>query len=181
VQVRRRDVKRAASTLLYNRHAAGFIEPSFTRHSPAWCGRATPLRIGLITDIHYGREVDVRVGRAALRLAEKFRRRRRTDFQPDLSVDMGNRINDADLDADRRRLGNTGLDPQLGWLERGLSTGTHAIVFCHHPLDAHDASRHRYSKDHHDPASANKGVNRFAVRAGTWRGYNSGDPVPVQE
>jgi hypothetical protein len=65
-----------------------------------------PLRIGLITDIHHGPDTDVRIGSAAPELLEKFTRRMRNDFHADLIVDMGDRINDTDLDADRRRLGD---------------------------------------------------------------------------
>src|SRR5437773_7812602 len=65
-----------------------------------------PLRIGLITDIHHGPDVDVRLGSAAPELLEKFTRRMRNDFHPDLIVDLGDRINDTDLDADKRRLGD---------------------------------------------------------------------------
>src|SRR2546425_572320 len=65
-----------------------------------------PLRIGLITDIHHGPDVDVRLGSAAPELLEKFTRRMRNDFRPDLIVDLGDRINDTDLDADKRRLGD---------------------------------------------------------------------------
>jgi len=186
-----------------------------------------PLRIGLVTDIHHGPDMDVRVGSAAPELLEKFTRRMRTDFRPDLIVDMGDRINDTDLEADRRRLGEvrqmletagvpilyvwgnhdllnvpppearailgkkadyeshevggyhlvilnsqdptveriggTLSDAQLDWLERDLAGGTGpTIVFCHHPLDEQDPSRHWYFKDHHDHAWAN---NRQRARA----------------
>ena len=50
-----------------------------------------PLRIGLITDIHHGPDVDVRLGSAAPELLEKFTRRMRNDFHPDLIVDLGDR------------------------------------------------------------------------------------------
>src|SRR5438094_9499178 len=65
-----------------------------------------PLRSGLVTDIHHGPDVDVRVGSAAPELLERFTHRMRTEFHPDLIVDMGDRINDTDLDADKRRLGD---------------------------------------------------------------------------
>jgi hypothetical protein len=42
-----------------------------------------PLRIGLITDIHHGPDVDVRVGSAAPDPLEKFTCRMRTDFRPE--------------------------------------------------------------------------------------------------
>jgi len=61
-------------------------------------------RIGLVTDIHHGPDVDVRVGSAALRLLRQFVARMREEFHPDLVVDLGDRINDIDGAADRRRL-----------------------------------------------------------------------------
>jgi len=193
-----------------------------------------PLRIGLITDIHHGPDVDVRLGSAAPELLEKFTRRMRNDFRPDLIVDLGDRINDTDLDADKRRLGDvrrmleaagvpilyawgnhdllnvsppearailgkkadyesheigdyhivilnsqdptieriggTLSDPQLDWLEQDLRTGTTpAIVFCHHPLDEQDPSRHWYFRDHHDHALANNRKRARTIIAGSRR------------
>src|SRR5262249_43367652 len=63
-----------------------------------------PLRIGLLTDIHHGPDVDVRAGHAAPELLAQFVRRMREDFHPDLIVDMGDRINDTDAEADKTRL-----------------------------------------------------------------------------
>ena len=57
-----------------------------------------PLRIGLVTDIHHGADVDVRVGRTAPELLARFTGRMREEFHPDLIVDMGDRINDTDAD-----------------------------------------------------------------------------------
>jgi 3',5'-cyclic AMP phosphodiesterase CpdA len=62
------------------------------------------LRIGLVTDIHHGPDADVRVGSAAPELLAGFARRMRDEFRPDLIVDMGDRINDTDLAADKARL-----------------------------------------------------------------------------
>jgi 3',5'-cyclic-AMP phosphodiesterase len=177
------------------------------------------LRIGLVTDIHHGPDVDVRIGHAAPDLLGKFTRRMREDFHPDLLVDMGDRINDTDREADKTRLadvrrmletvgvpvlyawgnhdlinvppadaraimgkkadfesldmaghhlvvlnsqdptveliGGTLSDAQLDWLEQDLAGGTlPTVVFCHHPLDEQDPSRHWYFKDHHDHAWA---------------------------
>jgi 3',5'-cyclic AMP phosphodiesterase CpdA len=178
-----------------------------------------PLRIGLVTDIHHGPDVDVRIGQAAPELLAKFTRRMREDFHPDLIVDMGDRINDTDAASDKRRLGEvrrmletvgvpvvyawgnhdlinvpsdearaimgkkadfealdvagyhlvvlnsqdptveriggTLSDAQLDWLDRDLAAGTTpTIVFCHHPLDEQDPSRHWYFKDHRHHALA---------------------------
>jgi 3',5'-cyclic AMP phosphodiesterase CpdA len=63
-----------------------------------------PLRIGLVTDIHHGPDVDVRGGSAAPVLLATFARRMRDEFRPDLIVDMGDRINDTDPAADKVRL-----------------------------------------------------------------------------
>jgi 3',5'-cyclic AMP phosphodiesterase CpdA len=62
------------------------------------------LRIGLVTDIHYGPDVDVRTGSAARPLLAGFTERMRQQFRPDLVVDLGDRINDVDLESDRARL-----------------------------------------------------------------------------
>jgi predicted phosphodiesterase len=62
------------------------------------------LRIGLVTDIHHGPDVDERVGSAALTLLRQVTQRMRDEFHPDLIVDLGDRINDTDAAADRRRL-----------------------------------------------------------------------------
>jgi 3',5'-cyclic-AMP phosphodiesterase len=186
-----------------------------------------PLRIGLVTDIHHGPDVDVRIGHAAPELLAKFTRRMREDFHPDLIVDLGDRINDTDTATDKTRLadvrrmletvgvpilyawGNHDLinvppaearaimgkradfesldlagyhlvvlnsqdptveliggalsDAQLDWLERDLAAGeAPTIVFCHHPLDEQDPSRHWYFKDHRDHARAG---NRERARA----------------
>src|SRR5262249_48464459 len=59
------------------------------------------LRIGLVTDIHYGPDVDVRRGSAAVALLARFTARMREQFHPDLVVDLGDRINDVDVGTDR--------------------------------------------------------------------------------
>jgi len=59
------------------------------------------LRIGLVTDIHYGPDVDVRRGTAAIELLAGFTGRMREQFHPDLVVDLGDRINDVDVETDR--------------------------------------------------------------------------------
>jgi len=184
------------------------------------------LRIGLVTDIHHGPDIDVRMGSAAPRLLAQFTERMRQQFHPDLVVDLGDRINDTDLLADRRRLaevrgfleaasvpilyawgnhdlinvpaaearailgkqadyesldaggyhlvilntqdptveqiGGTLSDAQLDWLERDLGRGSNpVIVFCHHPLDEQDPSRHWYFGRH--PAHA-RARNRERAR-----------------
>jgi len=175
------------------------------------------LRIGLVTDIHHGPDVDVRIGSAAPELLGRFTRRMRDEFRPDLIVDMGDRINDTDREADKvrlaevrrmleaagvpvlyvwgnhdlinvpapeargilgkkddyesfdvggfhlvvlnsqdptiERIGGTLSEGQLDWLERDLAQGAGpALVFCHHPLDEQDPSRHWYFTHHHDHA-----------------------------
>jgi hypothetical protein len=64
-------------------------------------GRTMSLRIGLVTDIHYGPDVDVRVGSAAAALLGRFTERMRTQFHPQVIVDLGDRINDTSGEADR--------------------------------------------------------------------------------
>ena len=192
------------------------------------------LRIGLVTDIHHGPDVDVRIGHAALDLLEKFTRRMREEFHPDLIVDMGDRINDTDGAADRTRLaevraaletagvpvlyawgnhdltnvpaaearaimgkasdhesvdvggyhlivlnsqdptveriGGTLSDAQLDWLERDLAAATRpTVVFCHHPLDEQDPSRHWWFKDHPEHAWARNRERARAILAASGR------------
>ena len=62
------------------------------------------LRIGLVTDIHHGPDVDVRTGSAARSLLAAFTACMRDRFRPDLIVDLGDRINDVDPETDRVRL-----------------------------------------------------------------------------
>ena len=193
-----------------------------------------PLRIGLVTDIHHGPDVDVRVGSAAPALLTTFTRRMREDFHPDLIVDMGDRINDIDPDADKARLaevrqmleaasvpilyawgnhdlinvpvaegrgilgkrgdfetrdvggyhlvvlnsqdptieqiGGTLSDSQLDWLEQDLKDGASpTLVFCHHPLDEQDPSRHWYFTHHHNHALCRNRARARAVLAASGR------------
>jgi Icc protein len=62
------------------------------------------LRIGLVTDIHHGPDVDVRTGSAARSLLAVLTACMRERFHPDVIVDLGDRINDVDLEADRAHL-----------------------------------------------------------------------------
>ena len=62
------------------------------------------LRIGLVTDIHHGPDIDVRTGSAARQLLGRFTARMREQFHPDLVLDLGDRINDVDVAADRAGL-----------------------------------------------------------------------------
>ncbi len=61
----------------------------------------TPLKIGLISDIHHGIDVGTKLGSAAVTLMRPF-----VDWVnavgPDLVVELGDRINDLDKDADLR-------------------------------------------------------------------------------
>ena len=193
-----------------------------------------PLRIGLVTDIHHGPDVDVRVGSAAPELLASFTRRMREEFRPDLVVDMGDRINDTDPTTDKIRLaevrgmletagvpvlyawgnhdlinvrpaearpilgkqgdfetrdvggyhlvvlnsqdptveqiGGTLSDGQLDWLETDLKSGTTpALVFCHHPLDEQDPSRHWYFRHHHDHAGCHNRARARTILAASGR------------
>lgn len=62
------------------------------------------LRIGLVTDIHCGPDMDTRLGSQALPLLERFREEMTRRFRPDLIVDLGDRINDLDREGDRERI-----------------------------------------------------------------------------
>ncbi len=66
------------------------------------------LRVALIADIHHGEDRDTKLGTAALPLLARFR-----DFVaqagPDLVVELGDRINDADPETDRRLTRDVGL------------------------------------------------------------------------
>lgn len=62
------------------------------------------LRIGLVTDIHHGPDMDTRIGSASLRLLDLFVEEMAGRFRPDLVVDLGDRINDVDPGADAERL-----------------------------------------------------------------------------
>lgn len=62
------------------------------------------LRIGLVTDIHCGPDMDTRLGSHALPLLQRFREQMTQRFRPDLIVDLGDRINDVDPQGDRERI-----------------------------------------------------------------------------
>lgn len=62
------------------------------------------LRIGLITDIHSGPDMDTRLGTAAPSFLEKFAARMSKKFRPDLIVDLGDRINDVNVSEDIDRI-----------------------------------------------------------------------------
>jgi len=57
------------------------------------------VRIHLVTDIHYGPDVAVKKGETALWLLDGFVRRA-NDMNPDLVVDLGDRISDVDRERD---------------------------------------------------------------------------------
>jgi 3',5'-cyclic-AMP phosphodiesterase len=59
------------------------------------------LRIALIADIHHGMDVGTKLGTAALTLLQPFIHWV-NDIRPDLVVELGDRINDLDQDADLR-------------------------------------------------------------------------------
>lgn len=63
-----------------------------------------PLRIGLVTDIHCGPDMDTRLGSHAVPLLEHFGQEMAHRFRPDLIVDLGDRINDVDPQGDRERI-----------------------------------------------------------------------------
>jgi len=62
------------------------------------------LRIGLITDIHSGPDMDTRLGTQAFVLLDQFVEEMTQRFKPDLIVDLGDRINDAEAAGDRQRI-----------------------------------------------------------------------------
>jgi 3',5'-cyclic AMP phosphodiesterase CpdA len=61
-------------------------------------------RIGLITDIHSGPDIDTRLGTAAFPLLDKFVETMSQRFRPDLIVDLGDRINDVNVNEDTQRI-----------------------------------------------------------------------------
>jgi len=63
------------------------------------------LRIGLITDIHSGPDMDTRLGSAAFPLLDRFVKEMSRRFRPDLIVDLGDRINDVSASEDVERIG----------------------------------------------------------------------------
>lgn len=62
------------------------------------------LRIGLITDIHCGPDMDTRLGSRAISLLRRFEEEMARRFRPELIVDLGDRINDVDPRSDRERI-----------------------------------------------------------------------------
>ena len=63
------------------------------------------LRVGLITDIHHGPDMDTMLGTYSSDLMDKFVAEMSGRFKPDLIVDAGDRINDVDAAEDMERIG----------------------------------------------------------------------------
>lgn len=61
------------------------------------------LKIGVVTDIHNGPDIDTRIGSAAIPMLDRFVAAMRR-FQPDVIVDLGDRINDVSVEQDRARI-----------------------------------------------------------------------------
>jgi 3',5'-cyclic-AMP phosphodiesterase len=61
------------------------------------------LRIGVVTDIHNGPDMDTRIGSVAIPMLERFVAAMHR-FKPDVIVDLGDRINDVSVDEDRTRI-----------------------------------------------------------------------------
>lgn len=70
--------------------------------------RLAELRIGLVTDIHFGPDRPTRRGSAALARLEEFAREMRERFRPDLVVDLGDDIEHEGPEADRERFRTLG-------------------------------------------------------------------------
>jgi hypothetical protein len=89
---------------------------------------ANALRIALIADIHHGVDMGTKLGSAALPLMQPF-----VDWvnaiQPDLVVELGDRINDLDKDAD------------LKWTRDVAHAFTAVQRPCVHILGNHDANQ----------------------------------------
>ena len=62
------------------------------------------LRIGLVTDIHSGPDMDTRLGSTAFPLLDRFVEEMARRFKPDLVVDLGDRINDVEAREDTERI-----------------------------------------------------------------------------
>ncbi|MBI2455908.1 MAG: metallophosphoesterase [candidate division NC10 bacterium] len=62
------------------------------------------LRIGIITDIHCGPDMDTRLGSTALPLLDTFAEEMTRRFKPNLIVDLGDRINDVAAGQDAERI-----------------------------------------------------------------------------
>ena len=68
------------------------------------------------------------------------------------------------------QIGGTLSDGQLDWLEDDLKQGTSpTLIFCHHPLDEQDPSRHWYFRHHHDHARCHNRARARAVLAASGR------------
>ncbi len=67
-------------------------------------GNEMTLRIGLITDIHLGPDMDTMLGTYAAELLDRFIEVMGRDFRPDLIVDLGDRINDVEPGGDREKI-----------------------------------------------------------------------------
>ncbi len=61
------------------------------------------LKIGLVTDIHNGPDMDTRIGSQAIPMLTRFVAAMRR-FQPDIIIDLGDRINDVSVAEDRARI-----------------------------------------------------------------------------
>jgi Icc protein len=89
---------------------------------------ATALKIALIADIHHGNDIGTKLGSAALVLMQPF-----VDWvnaiRPDLVVELGDRINDVDKDAD------------LKWTQDVAHVFTAVQPPCVHILGNHDANQ----------------------------------------
>lgn len=62
------------------------------------------LRIGLVTDIHSGPDMDTRLGSKAFPILDRFVEEMARRFKPDLVVDLGDRTNDVDAKTDAERI-----------------------------------------------------------------------------
>jgi predicted phosphodiesterase len=89
---------------------------------------ATPLRIALIADIHHGIDQGTKLGSAALDLLQPFVAWVNA-IRPDLVVELGDRINDLDKDADRQ------------WTRDIAHAFTAVQRPCVHILGNHDANQ----------------------------------------
>jgi 3',5'-cyclic AMP phosphodiesterase CpdA len=61
------------------------------------------LKIGVVTDIHNGPDMDTRIGSQAIPMLDRFVTAMRR-FQPDVIIDLGDRINDVSVAEDRARI-----------------------------------------------------------------------------
>jgi 3',5'-cyclic-AMP phosphodiesterase len=61
------------------------------------------LKIGIVTDIHNGPDMDTRIGSMAIPMLDRFVEAMGR-FRPDIIVDLGDRINDVSVAEDRARI-----------------------------------------------------------------------------